>query len=126
MRNIREMMISITTDGDDSELDMLRMDLSEEMSILPINAIEPVTSGKVPASARGLDAVGLGKLIVKAGPDKIKRVVKAVHSWLQRSAARSIDLTMDGDSITVSKTSSPDQERLLDLFIEKHQSSSPS
>jgi len=121
MQDIREMTISITTDGDDEELDMLRMYLSEELSILPINTIEPVTSGEVPANARGFDAIGLGKLLVKFGPDKTSRIVNTVRSWLQRSSARSVDLTIDGDSITLSKESITDQER-IDPFIAKHQS----
>jgi hypothetical protein len=121
MCDIREMMISITTDGDDRKLDMLRIALLEELSILPVNSVEPVTSGQVPANARGLDAIGLGKLLVKAGPDKTRRVVNAVRDWLPRSTAHSVDLSMDGDSVTLSKTSVPGQERLVDLFIEKHQ-----
>ena len=115
-------MISIIADGDDEELDMLRMDLSEELSILPINAIETVSSGDVPANARGLDAIGLGELIVKAGPDMTKRVVNTVRSWLQRSTAHSVDLVVGDDSVTLSKETAPDQERLLELFVAKHQS----
>lgn len=123
MHDIQEMIISIATDGDDSELDMLRMDLLEELSILPVNAIEPVTPGEVPANARGFDAIGLGKLMVKSGPNVSRRVVNAVHSWLQRSSASSVDLTVDGDSVTLSKAPTAEQGKALDQFITKHQSS---
>jgi hypothetical protein len=121
VRDIRELMISIATDGDDSELDALRLDLSEELSMLPINAIEPVTSGEAPPNTRGFDAAGLGEIIVKAGPDQLRRVVNATRSWLRRSSARSVDLALGDDLITLSKATDPDQERILDRFIAKHQ-----
>ncbi|HUC24048.1 MAG TPA: hypothetical protein VMA73_15170 [Streptosporangiaceae bacterium] len=123
MSDIQEMIISIATDGDDSELDMLRINLLEELSILPVNAIEPVNSGEAPANTRGFDAIGLGKLMVKSGPNVSRRVANAVHSWLQRSSASSVDLTIDGDSVTLSNPPTAEQEKALGQFITKHQSS---
>jgi hypothetical protein len=122
MEQIQELLVSIVTDGDDKELDTLRMDLAEELSLLPINAVESVSRGEVPPNARGLDVVAIGELLIKLGPDTIKTVVHTIRSWLQRSFAGSVELKIDGDSITLSKASVADQERLLDMFVARHQS----
>lgn len=120
MQNVQEMLISITTDGDKHELETLSIELSEELSLLPINSVEPVRAGEVPEGARGLEALALGKLLVEFVPEAAKAVVNTIRSWLQRTVARSIELTIDGDSITLTKATVQDQERLLNLFIEKH------
>jgi hypothetical protein len=123
MQDSREMLISISTDGDDHELDALRLELSEELSMLPVNAVDPARSGEAPPNTRGLDVIALGKLVVEFGPDVINAVANTIRSWLQRSVARSVELTINGDSITLNKASAQDQERLLNLFIERHLSS---
>jgi hypothetical protein len=117
----QEMFVSITADGSNDELDSLRIELSEELAELPISAVGPATTGDVPDNARALEAIAIGKLIVEFAPEAAKAVARTIHSWFQRSVARSVTLTIEGDSITLSRASTSEQERLLEVFIAKHQ-----
>ena len=55
-----------------------------------------------------------------AAPATLRAVVGTVKAWLARSAARSVKLELDGDVIEVSGVSSADQQRLIELWIERH------
>jgi hypothetical protein len=120
VQDTRGMLISISTDGDDSELDELRIELSDELSLLPISEITAVSAGDAPENARAVEALAIGKLIVKFGPQAVNAVSTAIRAWLRRSTARSVELKIDNDSITLNKVSAEDQKRLLDLFIQRH------
>jgi hypothetical protein len=117
-----EAILSIITDGDDADLERLEINLRRELYLLDEVTIEPVTSGEVPEGARALEAIAIGQLLVKFGPDALKLLSTTVRAWLQRSSARSVELTINGDSIKLGKASSDDQERLLALFISNHSS----
>ena len=47
-------------------------------------------------------------------------VVRAVQGWLGSSSSRTVKLQLDGDSIELSGVKSSDQQRLIDLWIERH------
>jgi hypothetical protein len=119
----RSMIIGIDTDGGDAELDDLRMSLLDDLSALDIDRIEEVKGSEVPPNTRGVEVLALGKLLAKFAPDAVKIVTGVIRGWLQRSAARSVDLTIDGDTIKLSRVSDADQARLLELFIARHSAS---
>ena len=95
-----KVLVAIATDGDDNELEMLGIELAEELSLLPVSSVAPVRSDEVPAGARGSDAAAVGKLVVEVIPEFAKAVIDTVRSWLQRSVARSVEVTIDGDGAT--------------------------
>ncbi|TYK53115.1 effector-associated constant component EACC1 [Actinomadura decatromicini] len=115
-----EVLIGVVTDGDAEELDSLRSELSEELALLDVDALEPVVEGKAPPGTRGLEAAAVGQLLVKAGPGMVLPIVRAVRGWLRRSRARSVELSIAGDSIKLSNISLEEQERLLEIFLAKH------
>jgi hypothetical protein len=105
MSQLREMLISINTDGDARELDSLRVELLDELSMLPVTAIESLIQGEAPPNTRGFDAVGLGQLVVKFGPDVSKKLMDTIRSWFERSTAASMELTADGETSILTKLS---------------------
>jgi hypothetical protein len=125
MPDPRTMIVSLDSDDDDSELDYLRMQLGEELSLLDVDEIEQLTVGEAPPGARAVDMVAIGALLVKFGPAALKGVIGGVVAWFQRSSANSIELTIDGDTIKLTKTSSKEQDRLLALFEAKHGATKP-
>lgn len=114
------MLVGVVGDGDADELDSLRGELGEELALLDVDAVERVAVGDPPAGARALEAAAIGQLLVKAGPGTVLAIVRTVRGWLQRSRARSVELSLDGDTIKLSKVSVGEQERLLELFLAKH------
>jgi hypothetical protein len=105
MSQLQEILILINTDGDARELDSLRVDLLDELSMLPVTAIESVSHDDAPPNTRGFDAVGLGQLVVKFGPDMSKKLMDTIRSWFERSTATSIELIVDGETSTLTKLS---------------------
>jgi hypothetical protein len=114
------MLITIESDGDARELDELRIDLSDELALLPLHGIDEVSDGPVPANARAADVTSLSQLLVTFGPSTLTAVATVVQAWLGRSNARKVSLKLGDDSITLSRASAADQRQLLDAFIDKH------
>ncbi|HEX3958034.1 MAG TPA: hypothetical protein VHZ03_15560 [Trebonia sp.] len=125
MSSTGNLIISVSADGDDHELDMLTAELAEEIALLPVSDVSPVTSGEAPENTRALEAIVIGKLAVKFGPQVLNALVSAVRGWMQRSGARSVELKIGDDSITLKRASVEDQKRLLDIFVEKHSAPAP-
>ena len=110
------------TDASDEELDRLTGRLRDELLELDVEAVRRRSAGDAPEGARGIDPEALGHLLVTLGaaPATLRAVVGAVKAWLARSAARSVKLELDGDVIEVSGVSGADQQRLIELWIERH------
>jgi hypothetical protein len=53
-------------------------------------------------------------------PGVLASIVEGVRSWLQRQSARSVKLTLDGDSLEVTGVSSEEQDRLVELWIARN------
>jgi hypothetical protein len=54
--------------------------------------------------------------------DSLRSVIGTVRDWLRRGdgVRRTVRLELDGDAIELSEVSAADQERLINLFITKH------
>jgi len=52
--------------------------------------------------------------------EKLGPVVRMVQSWVGTRTARTVKLELDGDAIEITGASSHDQQRLIDLWIERH------
>ena len=71
--------------------------------------------------AKGVGLLALGGLVVRfADSGVLQLLVSSVRSWLGRQHHRSIKLTLDGDSLELTGMSSAEQERLIDLWVNRH------
>ena len=69
-----------------------------------------------------MELLALGGLVVQfiLQPGVLTSIVDGVRSWLQRQSARSVKLTLDGDSLEVTGVSSEEQDRLVELWIARN------
>jgi hypothetical protein len=126
LSNRDEMTVSIILEGDDAGLEQLAINLRRELLLLDEVSVKPAHSGDVPERARALEALALGKLIVKFGPSALKLLSTTIRAWMERSRARSVELTIDGDTIKLNKASMKEQDQLLSLFVARHSSAADS
>lgn len=108
-------------DTDARELADLTSQLRRRLLELDVETVELVRRQEgVPTGAKPLDAVAIGALAVTVAPVALKAVVALVESWLKNRPVRSVTLTIDGDSLELSKISRSEQRELMEAFIEKH------
>jgi hypothetical protein len=109
-------------DASEEEVDRLTGRLRDELLALDVDEVRRAPAGEAPEGARAIDPATIGHLLVSlaTAPATLRAVVGTVRAWLARSAARSVKLELDGDVIEVTGLSSADQQRLVELWIERH------
>jgi hypothetical protein len=116
--------VRVEADGsDDDELAEVTAKLRREILQLDVDAVQAATAGAAPAGAKAVDIAVIGTLLVQMGKTAgaLTSVVRAVQGWLRPSqSARTVRLELDGDAIEITGASSKDQQRLIDLWIERH------
>jgi hypothetical protein len=119
-----ELALEVETlpDTDAEELAALVRRLRAELLDLDVDRVEPLTAGEAPEGAKGVELLALGGLVVQfvLQSEVLTSIVDGVRSWLQRQSARSVKLTLDGDSLEVTGVSSQEQDRLVELWIARH------
>jgi hypothetical protein len=109
-------------ESDPQELQELTGKLRRELLQLDVESVAPSVAGEAPEGAKAVDLMVIGTLIVNLGRSAgaLASVVRAVQGWLGSQPARTVKLQLDGDSIEVTGVKSGDQQRLIDLWIERH------
>lgn len=109
--------------GTDAE-DLARLTerLRDELLGLDVDAVCPAAGERAPDSAKGVDLLAAGGLVVGfvLRQDLLRSIVDGVRSWLGRQHARGIKLTLDGDSLELTGVSSAEQDRLVELWVMRH------
>jgi hypothetical protein len=116
----------LSEEGADVErLDALSGYLRAELVELDVEGVATLPAGAVPPGARSGVVATIGGLLVNLGDaaDGLASVVSAVRAWLRRGEAsqRKVRVELDGDVLELSQPSMADQERLIELFISRHQ-----
>lgn len=109
-------------DLDDEELDSLAKRLRAELLDLDVYDVVPFDAvGHIPSGAKGLEVTVIGSLLVKLiSKVDVAKVVSALKDWLIRQRLRSIEVTVDGDTLKLTNISSEEQERLVELWVSRH------
>jgi hypothetical protein len=109
-------------DTDAEELAQLACRLRAELLDLDVDAVRQPVRGDAPGDAKGAGLLAVGELVVGlvATPPVLASVIGAIGSWLSRNRARSVKLTLDGDTLEVRGVSSAEQDRLVDLWVSRH------
>lgn len=120
-----EVRLQLSEDGADAErLDALTGYLRAELLQLDVDDVTPAQAGEVPPGARAIDVVALGGLVVSLGRAAagLKDVVAAVRRWLSRGdgVRRTVKIQIDGDMLELSEVSAAEQDRIVDLFVQRH------
>jgi len=114
--------VEAAADTDAEELARLTNRLREELLGLDVEAVYSVTDGEAPHSSKGIDLLAAGGLVVRfvLRQEILQSIVDGVRSWLGRQRARSIKLTLDGDSLELTRASKVEQDRLVELWVMRH------
>jgi hypothetical protein len=119
-----ELTVEVETpaDTDAEELAQLTNRLRAELLGLDVDAVYSVSSGEAPDSSKGIDMLAAGGLVVQfvLRQDVLQSIIDGVRSWLGRQHARSIKLTLDGDSLELTRVSTAEQNRLVELWMMRH------
>jgi hypothetical protein len=107
---------------DAEELAELTQRLRDELLELDVDAVEPATGGAAPEGAKGLELLAVGGLVVRFAMKApvLRAVVDTIVGWLGRQQARSVRLTLDGDTLELTDVSSDEQQRLIELWVSRH------
>jgi hypothetical protein len=109
-------------DSDAEELAELTARLRRELLQLDVDAVDRPPGGAPPPGAKAVELIAVGTLLVSLGRSatKLGSVVRTVQGWAGTRPQRTVKLELDGDTIEISGASSREQERLVDLWIERH------
>jgi hypothetical protein len=109
-------------DTDSERLAELTRRLRAELLDLDVDAVKPMTAAGAPDCAKGVELLAFGALVVQfvLQEEVLTSIVDGVRSWIQRQSARSVKLTLDGDSLEVTGLSSSEQDRLVELWVARH------
>jgi len=117
-----ELRLGVAGGSDDEELAELTARLRQRLLDLDVARVDRPTQGEPPSGAKGVDAAALGTLVVTLGRSAsvLAAFTGAVQRWLTGKQNRTIKLELDGDTIELTGASSRDQERLVEVWIERH------
>ena len=125
-----DITLALAEDGaDPARLDQLTRQLRDELGHLDLADVRPAPGAPAPEGARGVDASTISTLaIALMGSGGLTAVITAVRAWLDRGheAPRSIHLELDGDVLELSGATTAEQDRLVSLFLARHEEKGPS
>jgi hypothetical protein len=114
--------VEVSADTDAEELALLTRRLGDELLDLDVDAVHPARGGEAPDSSKGIDPLAAAGLVVRfvLRQDLLQSIIDGVRSWLGRQHAHSIKLTLDGDSLELTRVTSAEQDRLVELWVMRH------
>jgi hypothetical protein len=120
-----ELRIQLAEDGADAErLDALTGFLRDELLQLEVEDVTALRAGEPPPGARVFDVIAVGGLLVSLGGSAsgLGAVVSEIRKWLARGdgTRRTVRFEIGGDVLELSEATKADQDRLVDLFIDRH------
>lgn len=122
-----ELRLFISEEGADAErLDALSRYLRADLVELEVDDVASLPAGPAPVGSRSGAVASVGALLVSIGSAAggLASVIVAITGWLGRgqAAPRTVRLELDGDVLELAQPSPADQERLVGLFLSRHQS----
>lgn len=113
-------------DHDAEELFELTQGLRGELLALDVDAVglgaHGEARGEVPDGAKGAELLAFGGLAIQFALKSpiLRSVVDTTVAWLGRQQARSVKLTLDGDTLEVTGVSSQEQSQLVEQWVARH------
>jgi hypothetical protein len=114
----RSSRIEVQVPGDLERAELLIRNLRRELEDIGLETIGIPSVDRKPGARGGggdLPAVFLLKLV----PQLVGKTATAITNWFRRSGERSVELTIGGDSIKLSRATPDQQDRLVALLEAK-------
>ncbi len=114
--------LGVGANCDAEELLELGQQLRDELLDLDIDAAAFEGLETAPEGAKGVEMLLFGTLAIRLvlNPALLRSVVEMTVAWLARQQARSVKLTLDGDTLEVTGVSSDEQDLLVEQWIARH------
>ncbi len=114
--------INPSPDVDLEELEKLTRKLRQELLELDIESADFVVQGEKLVGAKAGDPINWGTIIVTllAAGGVATKLVDLSQTWLTYNQQQSIILEIDGDKLEVKGISTEEQQKLIDMWIERH------
>ena len=114
--------LQLDPDADSREAERFGRQLRAELAQLDVDAVSPMVSADVAQGAKGA-GVNWGSLLVtlSAAAGVVTSVIAVAQDWLARhSAAQSIKITIDNDTIELGRASAQEREELISAWVRRH------
>jgi hypothetical protein len=123
---LRDLVLVVESEPevDPDALDRSVRQLRAELKDLDVESVAALTSEKAPPAAKGVDPSGLGALLITlpATGGIFTVLIGTARDWLARhAAARSISLTIDGDTIVLERSSAQERTALIEAYLRRHE-----
>jgi hypothetical protein len=121
-RQVLTVEMAGSADSDAEELVHLTSRLRRELLGADVDAVYYASDEHAPDSSKGIDLPTAAGLVVHfmLRPDVLQSIIDSVWSWLGRQHLRGIKLTIDGDSLELTRASRAEQERIVELWVKRH------
>jgi hypothetical protein len=116
-----ELQTDPESDPEDRELAIRR--LRRELSEFDTGVVRPVAGPATPPGSKATDPVTIGAVVLalSASGGVFVAIVETVKDWLGRQAARHrVTMTIDGDSIELTRASAEERQALVEAFVRRH------
>lgn len=117
------LVVSVEIDGSTpEELAERAIQLRRELLGLDLPLVELQRETVTSDSAKGLDLVAAGALIIKFGQSaaSLRQIFATVRGWLRRGEGRHVQIRLGDDVLELSNADEEQQRRLIDTFIQAH------
>ncbi|MFC6016604.1 caspase family protein [Plantactinospora solaniradicis] len=114
--------IVVSDDGaDDQQLDDLARRLRTELLDLDVT-IGGAPAGSAPPGTRAVELAAIGTLVVTLSQSPVlAAVINAISAWLTQRRQGTVRLELDGETLELSGLPSPEQRRLTDAWLRRHE-----
>jgi hypothetical protein len=116
---VLELCVSPDSESDLDELADAVGRLRTELLELDVLGVDTKAAMPTPEHAKGLGAVA-GALVVRLGSlSGLRAVLEVIRSWAGRTN-RTVEVSLDGDTLKVVGATSAQQEKIIDAWIARH------
>ena len=109
--------------GDAQEVEQDVQRLRRELLALDVEDVRPPAGGPAPPGARSPGAAELGALVVTllGTPGLLPVTIATIRDWLGRRPDRTVEITLDGDTLKLTGASREEQKQLVGAWLSRHQ-----
>jgi hypothetical protein len=110
--------------ADEARTDLLHRQLRAQLVEEPVLEVTELQPADVPNGARGVDAASVSTLAIAIlGSGGLSALIASVRDWLGRghAAPRTVRLEISGETLELTGATTGEQERLVDLFVARHE-----
>ena len=108
-------------DAGEIELERATTRVRSDLLQLEVDSVEQPAAGPAPPGTKAVELAAVGALLVTAqqGWQVLGGIVEQVRAWASRGPGRSVTVSLDGDSITVTGSSDENERLLIEGWLER-------